>query len=109
MRELESEAPDAAVPDRLGWTELLSEAAVLAVVSLILLIVATLLPEKRSDAGFVFFLVLALHALGAGRFWIRAEVFLAFECPACSESFHGFPERMPRPYRARCATCGTDL
>jgi hypothetical protein len=109
MREIESAAPETTVPDGLGWTQLLSEAAVLGIVSLLLLLVATLTPNQRSDAGFVFFLILALHAFGVGRFWIRAEAFLAFECRACTESFHGFPDRIPRPYRQHCAQCEASL
>jgi len=109
MREVESANLETAVPDRLGWTQLLSEAAVLGAVSLLLLVVATLLPNQRSDTGFVFCLALALHAWGVGRFWIRAEAFLGFACPECSESFHGFPERIPRPYRKHCAECGARL
>ena len=67
------------------------------------------MPGQRSDTSFFFVVILALHALGVGRFWIRAEAFLAFECPECSESFHGFPDRLPRPYRSHCAECGTTL
>jgi len=109
MREIESANPEAGIPDGLGWTQLLSEAAVLGIVSLLLLVVATLTPNQRSDAGFVFFLVLALHGWGVGRFWIRAEAFLAFECPRCMESFHGFPDRIPRLYRQHCAQCEARL
>jgi len=109
MREIESAVPETAVPDVLGWAQLLSEAAVLGIVSLLLLVVAALTPNQRSDAGFVLFLVLALHAWGVGRFWVRVEAFLAFECPACLESFHGFPDRMPRPFRRHCARCEASL
>jgi len=109
MRELESTTEGTGPGPHLGWTQLLSEAAVLTAVSLLLLAVAALVPSHRSDTGFVFVLVLALHAWGVGRFWIRAEAFLAFECPECSESFHAFPDRLPRPYRTRCAGCGASL
>ena len=81
----------------------------LCIVSLLLLVVATLTPNQRSDVGFVFFLILALHGWGVGRFFVRIEAFLAFECPKCLESFHGFPDRIPRPYRQHCARCGAGL
>jgi hypothetical protein len=109
MREVEPATAETDLEPRLGWTQLLFEAAVLAAVSLLLLAVAAQVPGQRADTGFVFFLVLSLHAWGVGRFWIRAEAFLAFECPECSESFHAFPDRLPRPYRTRCAGCGAGL
>jgi hypothetical protein len=109
LRELDSATRHADLPPRLGWTQLLFEVGVLAIVSLLLLVVAARVPNQRPDAGFVFFLVLVLHAWAVGRFWIRAEAFFGFECPECEESFHGFPERLPRPYRKRCAGCGAQL
>jgi hypothetical protein len=109
MHEVESTAPETGIPDVHGWTQLLTEAAVLGIVSLLLLFVAALTPDQRSDTGFFFFLILALHAFGVGRFWIRAETFLAFECPSCLESFHGLPDRIPRPYRRHCAQCEASL
>jgi hypothetical protein len=109
MRELDSATPRSVTSPGLGWTQLLFETGVLAVVSLLLLVVATLVPDHRSDAGFLFFLVLVLHAFAVGRYWIRAETFLSFECPGCSEPFHGFPERLPLPYRKHCAGCGERL
>ena len=89
-----------------AWLQLTLEVVVFVGIALLLALVARKLPGARPDAGVVYFIVLALHGFGVLRFAQRAAEFFELECAHCSESFHGRPDRLPRPFRSHCASCG---
>jgi hypothetical protein len=92
-----------------SWLTLILEALVVCAIAAVLALVTLRLPDGRSDAGFVFAIALGLHAAGVLRFTRRLSEFLELECPSCRQSFHDFPERLPRPLRHGCAHCGARL
>lgn len=106
MEQAESQATGAAPAIRGTWVQLTLEAIVFVLMGVLLGLVALQIPDVRLDAGIVFAIALALHAGGLLRFARRTADFLDLQCPQCSESFHGLPEQLPRPFRTRCAHCG---
>ena len=91
---------------RVAWVQLLLEATVGLAAGVLLLRIAEVLPAHRPDGAFLLAVVLLLHASAALRFFQRASDFFELECPHCAESFHGLPDRLPLPFRTRCAHCG---
>ena len=89
-----------------AWIQLTLEASVFSGIGVLLAMIGLQLPSTRPDAGVVFAAVVVLHAWGVVRFAQRAADFFDIECPHCAESFHGLPDRLPRPFRTRCARCG---
>jgi hypothetical protein len=106
MEHAEPQAPETPVRIRGTWTQLTLELGVLGAAAGLLARIAQQIPDGRPDVGFVFAIALVLHASGFVRFARRTADFLEIECPQCSESFHGVPDRLPRPFRTRCAHCG---
>lgn len=106
MEQAEPQAAGTEPGIRGTWAQLTLESTVLAGTGLLLARIARDIPDVRLDAGIVFAIALALHGGGILRFARRCADFLDLECPHCAESFHGLPERLPRPFRTHCAHCG---
>lgn len=105
MEQTEPQA--AALPERIrrAWTQLTLEGTALAAAGALLYRIGLQIPDTRPDLGFVFLVAALLHASGFLRFVRRAADFIGLECPHCEQSFHGVPDRLPRPFRSRCAHC----
>ncbi len=106
MDQSSPQASDSSPGIRGAWVQLTLEASVFSAIGVLLAMIGLQLPAARADAGLVFAIVVVLHAWGVVRFARRAADFFDIECPHCAESFHGLPDRLPRPFRTRCAQCG---
>lgn len=91
-----------------GWSLLLSELLLFVLLSVALIAVVGRVPHDRSDLNFLCAVLLVLHGIAFARFAQRFAAFLTRPCPHCDESFHGYPDRYPVPFRKRCAHCGSE-
>lgn len=89
-----------------GWGVLLSEAILLTVVTIALFALVWRVPGGRADAGFLSAIAIGLYSIAFWRLVARAQRFLDADCPDCDQNFHGLPDRLPVPFRRRCAHCG---
>jgi hypothetical protein len=106
MEQVSSQGPGERAGIRGVWLQLTLEAVVFTGIGVLLAVLARQLPGARADAGVVFAMLLVLHGCGVVRFAREAAEFFELECPHCAESFHGLPDRLPRPFRTHCARCG---
>lgn len=75
----------------------------------VLLGVLPLLTGAGVNAAMIWLSATLFHAVATLRLVDDAVDFLNLDCPKCSESFHGFPDQLPRPSRHECANCGADF
>ena len=94
---------------RQEFADLVGGALVCAVFGAILLSLTPRVVPAAADVGFVWLIAILLHARSSLAWIEQAVDYLHLDCPACSHSFHGYPDRLPRPSRTRCAHCGTEL
>ena len=92
-----------------AWVHLIGQGVLCCILGLCLLLCVPYLPAARPEIGGAWGVALAVHALASLRLFSAASDFLLLECPSCSESFHGLPEQLPRPFRTCCAACGEEL
>jgi hypothetical protein len=109
MEQIHDRADETAKRPNATWLQLSLEVMVFSGIGVLLCLAGARIPDGRADAGFVFAILVALHAGGVVRFVLRASEFLELECPVCTHSFHGLPDRLPKPFRRHCAHCGSHL
>ena len=103
--EIREARTEAARPEG-SWGLVLSELVLIVAMSAALLALVWRVPGGRADADFLLLIIVGLYVAAFARFAMRIASFLSYTCPACAENFHGCPERLPRPFRRRCAHCG---
>lgn len=91
-----------------SWGMLLSEGLLFALMTALLFGLAWRVPDQRGDLGFLVLSAIVLHGGAFVRWMSRVSLFLAYDCPDCSYNFHGYPDRLPVPFRRTCAHCGAE-